>query len=120
MSEGLISSVQGQNSLGMMPQLKNIGDVQKGLPTTKLGGVEGISESKKTPSFSEVMKATIDGADKAQKNFDGAVKDLASGKSTSIHEVMMKQKEAELSFKLMVETTKRATEAYRKLIEMNV
>ena len=67
-----------------------------------------------------MLKVAVDEADKAQKVYEHAMSKVAKGESTSIHEVMMRQEGAKLSFLLMTETRNKLVDGYNELLKMSV
>jgi flagellar hook-basal body complex protein FliE len=76
----------------------------------------GIKSSK--GSFADALK---DGMQQVNKNLvesDQKTMDLASGKSTNIHETMIALSQAELGFQLMTQIRNKALEAYQEVMRM--
>lgn len=79
----------------------------------------GASESG-TGSFTTLLKDFVMQANNSQIQADGAMKNLASGKSQDIHEVMMAMEQARLSMMAVVEVRNKLVEAYQELSRMPV
>jgi flagellar hook-basal body complex protein FliE len=51
---------------------------------------------------------------------NNAVRDMATGRTDSLHEVMLQVAEADLSFRLILEMRNRLTDAYQEIMKMQV
>ena len=49
-----------------------------------------------------------------------AVKALAAGKIENVHEVMLAEVEADLSFKMLAQTRNKLVEAYKEVMRMQI
>lgn len=100
---------------------KLISDIQslksKGFGQTNIG-TDSSSNGKK--DFSDYLKDEIKGLNETQKVADKAAADLATGKSESIHETMLKATNAELNFNLFVQLRNKALDAYQEVMRMQV
>jgi|SaaInlStandDraft_1057018.scaffolds.fasta_scaffold44633_1 flagellar hook-basal body complex protein FliE len=78
-----------------------------------------VSGDKDAPAFDEVLSQLIQDVDVAQKEADTSIKQLASGESTSIQDVVMKMEEADVAFQLMKEVRNKLLEAYKEVLTMS-
>ncbi|MCM8531113.1 MAG: flagellar hook-basal body complex protein FliE [Lentisphaeraceae bacterium] len=80
---------------------------------------QDVSGDKNAPAFDEVLSQLIQDVDVAQKEADTSIKQLASGESTSIQDVVMKMEEADIAFQLMKEVRNKLLEAYKEVLTMS-
>lgn len=83
-------------------------------------GVLGKEKSAGPSSFSEYLQDAIGEVNQVQKQADTKASDVASGRSTNIHEAMLAASHAQLSFNLMVQVRNKALEAYQEVMRMPV
>ena len=72
------------------------------------------------PSFSDVLKKTIEDVSGLEQEADKAIAALASGKSDNLHEAMIALQKADLSFKAMMEIRDKLINAYKEIMRMPV
>lgn len=70
--------------------------------------------------FSELLKQGIGEVNKTMKASEQSAVDLATGKSTNIHETMLSAAKAELGFNMLVQLRNKAIEAYQEVMRMQV
>ncbi|QNR21474.1 flagellar hook-basal body complex protein FliE [Exiguobacterium sp. Helios] len=79
------------------------------------------SVTKTTPSdFSEVLSQAMNGLNEAQQASSQARVDLATGKTTDLHNIMIKTEEASLSMQLAIEVRNKGIEAYQEMMRMQL
>ncbi|ACB61332.1 MULTISPECIES: flagellar hook-basal body complex protein FliE [Exiguobacterium] len=79
------------------------------------------SVAKTTPSdFSEVLSQAMNGLNDAQQASSQARVDLATGKTTDLHNIMIKTEEASLSMQLAIEVRNKGIEAYQEMMRMQL
>lgn len=71
-------------------------------------------------SFLGTLKEAIDKTNQAQISADQAAQDLATGKSSNIHQVMIAQEEADISMRLLVQMRNKVMDAYSTIMNMQV
>jgi flagellar hook-basal body complex protein FliE len=77
--------------------------------------------AKTTPSdFSEVLSEAMNGLNATQQASSQARVDLATGKTTYLHNIMIKTAEASLSMQLAVEVRNKGIEAYQEMMRMQL
>lgn len=85
----------------------------------KLGNsITRPEKSEQAPSFEEILEKLIKDVDVAQKEADMSIKNLVSNEPTSIHDMVLKMEEADLTFKLMKEVRDKLVSAYKETITM--
>ena len=93
--------------------------------TGPLGGVESAAGAQPAgkaqgPSFGEVLKGSLEQVNDLQHEADKAIKDLATGGPTTLHDTMLALEKADLSFKLMMQVRNKIVEAYQEVVRMQV
>jgi flagellar hook-basal body complex protein FliE len=71
-------------------------------------------------SFGEVLKSSLSQVNALQHQADGAIRSLATGGTTTLHDTMLALQQAELSFKLMMQVRNKIVEAYQEVLRMQV
>jgi flagellar hook-basal body complex protein FliE len=84
-----------------------------GLPSVESGA------GQRTP-FLKTVEHFLGQASAQDAAAEQAVKDLATGKTDEIHDVMLALARADLSFRLVLEVRNRLTEAYQEIMRMQV
>ncbi|WP_018250105.1 flagellar hook-basal body complex protein FliE [Orenia marismortui] len=83
--------------------------------------VDKLDEKKdKYPSFANVMKESLQKVNSLQHAANKAGEDLALGKAENIHEVMITAQKAKLSLDLTTTITKKAIDAYKEVMRIQV
>ena len=72
------------------------------------------------PNFGEWMAGKVLEADGATRSAEGAVRDLALGRSENLHNVMLELEQARLSVEVVVQVRNRLLEAYQEIMRMQV
>lgn len=83
------------------------------------GGGDSPENNSKT-EFMDLLEKGINEVNTASKVAEKASMDLASGKSSNIHETMLAVTKAELGFSMMVQLRNKMIEAYQEIIRMQV
>lgn len=68
--------------------------------------------------FGDVFGRLINDVDQAQKEADLSIRQLATGESNNLQDVVMKLEQAEISFNLMKEIRNKLLEAYKEVMTM--
>jgi len=71
-------------------------------------------------AFGDVLKDSLAQVDRLQHDADHAIRDLASGGTTTLHDTMLAVEKAELSFRLMMQVRNKIVEAYQEVLRMQV
>jgi flagellar hook-basal body complex protein FliE len=94
--------------------------------TGPLGGVEAPLATPAAPegpagsSFGDVLKDSLAQVNSLQNQADAAIKDLATGGPTTLHDTMIALEKADLSFRLMMQVRNKIVEAYQEVVRMQV
>ncbi|AHA30109.1 flagellar hook-basal body protein FliE [Exiguobacterium sp. MH3] len=88
-------------------------------------GLQPILQNQMTPKttpsdFSEVLSQAMNGLNATQSASSQARVDLATGKSTDLHNIMIKTEEASLSMQLAIEVRNKGIEAYQEMMRMQL
>ena len=82
----------------------------------RTGGATGAS----TAPFASLVDRFLGDAVQSRDQAQTAVRDLALGRTDSLHEVMLQVAQADLSFRLVLEIRNRLTEAYQEIMKMQI
>jgi len=85
------------------------------LPGQAAGQSQELAED-----FGRALDRAVQAVDQSQKAADGAIQDLAVGRTSRLHETMMAVEEAELSLKMLLQVRNKALEAYREIMRMQI
>ncbi|OLC90779.1 MAG: flagellar hook-basal body complex protein FliE [Deltaproteobacteria bacterium] len=96
-----------------------------GVPVAPAGdaatGATGATGAAKGPgSFGEVLKDSLAQVNHLQHEADGAIQQLATGGTATLHDTMLTIEKAELSFRLMMQVRNKIVEAYQEVLRMQV
>ena len=93
----------------------------------KINGLSGITppsdlnkKKEKKGDFSEVLREALEKVNSQQKKAEKMADDYASGKISSIHDVIIEAEKASMSLRLTVEVRNRIVEAYREIMRMQL
>ena len=70
--------------------------------------------------FMGLLGKLVDRTNDTQLKAEAAVKDLAAGKIENVHDVMLAEVEADLSFKMLLQTRNKLVEAYKEVMRMQI
>lgn len=71
-------------------------------------------------SFGDVINNLIDQTTNAESRSNQAIHQLETGKAESLHEVMLKVEEADISLRMLVQMRNKAITAYEEIMRMQV
>jgi flagellar hook-basal body complex protein FliE len=92
-----------------------------GLPALGSGGVGAPgSLAAGTPGFKEMFERYLGEVNELQLQADKAVRELATGKTDNLHQIVVAISEADLSFRLMMQVRNKLVEAYKEIMRMQV
>ena len=80
----------------------------------------GVQKQQGGEDFLETLKGFVQETSAMQNKANQSVQDFASGKETSIHEVMVNMEKAGVSLKLMSRMRNEAMDAYNKIMRLRV
>ncbi|MHC4787681.1 MAG: flagellar hook-basal body complex protein FliE [Planctomycetota bacterium] len=95
-----------------------------GLPGA--GGPGGLSGGPQragasaVPAFKEMLQRYLNDVSSLQLEADKAVRDLSTGATDNLHQVIVAMSEADLSFRLMMQVRNKLLEAYKEIMRMQV
>lgn len=78
------------------------------------------SSSNASEGFFNLLKEGIAEVNQTVKSSEKSSMDLASGKSSNIHETMLSVAKAEIGFNMLVQLRNKAIEAYQDVMRMQV
>jgi flagellar hook-basal body complex protein FliE len=88
------------------------------LNASQLGGVAAPAPA--TSSFSSLLSGMVQDVNAKQNAAGQALHDLQTGQNVSLHQVMIANEEASVSFQLMVEVRNRLLDAYQEVMRTQV
>jgi len=94
----------------------------------KISGINGIPPTPIAPvasqspvaGFGELLGKFVDDVNDKQLNAQEAVKSFAAGKTENVHDVILAAAEADISFKMLLQTRNKLVEAYKEIMRMEV
>lgn len=89
------------------------------VPAAAAGGTS-VEAHKSIEGFGKALTEAIGSLDKLQQEADASGLQLASGEPVELHEVMLAQERASLSFELAVQVRNKLVEAYQDIMRMQV
>ena len=72
------------------------------------------------PGFRDILGSAIDTVNDKQLAAQQAITDFAAGKADNVHDVMLAEVEADISFKMLAQTRNKLVEAYKEIMRMDV
>lgn len=111
-------AISGLSSLSAGAQSLEQLDGQANLSASDLG--KSGEHSGKSGGFSDLLQKGIQEVNLSAKAAEKSSVDMASGKSTNIHETMLAVTKAELGFHMMVQLRNKVVEAYQDVMRMQV
>ncbi len=108
-----VSKSQGIDFEALKQQLENTAKLAQS------GGGESPKSGNKT-EFLNLLEKGIQEINTSSKVAEKASMDLASGKSSNIHETMLAVTKAELGFSMMVQLRNKMIEAYQDVMRMQI
>lgn len=85
-------------------------------------GVSKIDQTSRKPQtdFKDMLMKAIEEVNQSQKEAEQAAIDFATGKISSVHDVILKAEEATMTLRLTTEVRNRIIEAYREIMRMQI
>lgn len=82
----------------------------------------GAQDAAKTggTGFGDMLKQHLDEVNDLQREADMAVRDLITGETDNVHQVLSAITEADLSFRLMMQVRNKLVDAYKEIMRMQV
>lgn len=79
-----------------------------------------ISNTTEGTGFADSLNEAIDKVNTLQQVADQKIEDMATGKSTNLHETMIAVEKADIALKLMVQVRNKMIDAYQEVMKMQV
>ncbi|MCD6253724.1 MAG: flagellar hook-basal body complex protein FliE [Thermotogae bacterium] len=98
----------------MVDKINGVNPIQRGVP-----GIEQTSRKPQT-DFKDLLMKAIEEVNQSQKEAEQATIDFATGKISSVHDVILKAEEATMTLRLTTEVRNRIIEAYREIMRMQI
>jgi flagellar hook-basal body complex protein FliE len=80
----------------------------------------GVGGAEDKGEFLNLLKEGLSEVNKGMRESEKASMDLATGKSSNIHETMLSVSKAELGFNMLVQLRNKTIEAYQDVMRMQV
>ncbi len=80
----------------------------------------GVQSPEDLPSFSGIMKNVIKDVDDLHKTAEETTEKLITGELKDVHQVVVAMKEAQISFRLLMEVRNKMVEAYKEVMKTQV
>jgi flagellar hook-basal body complex protein FliE len=91
------------------------------IPSARLEAIESrLGGAGTAHAFGAWLARELGQVNQRMQALDKQVQDLALGKASNLHDVMIALEETKLSFQLMVQVRNRALEAYQDILRMQV
>lgn len=87
--------------------------------TAQAGGLAALKPSP-SAGFGDLLTSAIDKVNDKQLIAQDAIKSLAAGNADNVHEVVLAEVDAEISFKMLAQTRNKLVEAYKEIMRMDV
>lgn len=84
------------------------------------GGSSAQSKGSDKSEFLDLLEKGMKEVNQSSQDAEKASMDLATGKSSNIHETMLAVTKAELGFNMMVQMRNKVIEAYQEVMRMQV
>jgi flagellar hook-basal body complex protein FliE len=98
----------------------DLGQIERSLRANReSSGDAGQTKSAGT-DFSSMLKDSLKTVNESLVESEKMATDLATGKSSNIHETMLAATKAELGFNMMVQLRNKAIDAYQEVLRMQV
>ena len=78
----------------------------------------GIQKPGQGPGFGKVLSEYLRETNEAQLKADESVARMAGGEPVNLHEVMINQKEAQLSLQLLLQIRNKVVQAYKDIMRL--
>ena len=81
---------------------------------------EAASKTTRPTDFGDALQNGLDKVDASVRDADRLVDDVVTGKVEDFHEVALRLKQSELSFRFAMEVRNKLVDAYREVMRMSV
>ena len=95
---------------------------QIGSPVTAPGGLPsaGAGKSGNSMPFADLVKGLIQDTSNQQLQVEEGVKQIVTGETDSIHDVVLTASQADLAFRLVMEVRDRLISSYQEIMRMQM
>ena len=80
----------------------------------------GVQKPGQGPGFGKVLSEYLRETNEMQLKADESVTRMAAGESVNLHEVMINQKEAQLSLQLLLQIRNKVVEEYKEIMRISM
>lgn len=94
--------------------------LSKILPANGLGGSSGIKAATSSADPGNFFKELVGKVNDLQTQADNKIKNMVTGESRELHEVMIAVEKANISFQFLTQVRNKAIEAYQDVMRMQV
>jgi len=101
-------------------QAQQTGDVQAKIAGSPASSALGLGDAQKTENFSDQLTKGIKAVDAEIHKAESLPQDMVAGKVDDFHEIAVRLKQAEISFRFAMEVRNKLIDAYREVMRMNV
>lgn len=84
------------------------------------GAIPQVQKATAPEGFEEGLGDAIESVSQAEQHADALAQDIATGGSTSVHDLMVATSKASLSLEMAVQVRNRAVEAYQEIMRMQI
>lgn len=84
-----------------------------------VAGLDGLARPADKP-FASLMEGLLGEVQGAQGKMDQDVKNLATGKSENVHEIVLNVAQADLMFRMVMEVRDRLISSYQEVMRMQI
>jgi flagellar hook-basal body complex protein FliE len=89
-------------------------------PTPSTAQVIAPTPSRKTGEFVKLLGRLVGQVNDKQMKAETTVKDLVAGKIENVHEIMLVEAEADISFRMLLQARNKLVEAYKEIMRMQI
>lgn len=107
--------MDGISNVNIKQQLELMGMAKKGSTSSS----QQVMDTDGT-GFAKSLDKAITDVNALQKVSDQKVEDLATGKSSNLHETMISVEKADIALRLMVQVRNKMIDAYQEIMKMQV
>ena len=86
----------------------------------QMAPIQSAEQASAESPFAKLIDHLVGDANAQQAHADQVVRQLATGQTDNVHDVMLAVAKADLSFRLVLEVRNRLTEAYQEVMRMQV
>jgi flagellar hook-basal body complex protein FliE len=95
-------------------------DISKVFPENGASGANGIKPAASDAGSGNFFEELVGKVSDMQAQADGKIRNMVTGDSRELHEVMMAVEKANISFQFLTQVRNKAVEAYQEIMKMPV